>query len=49
MIDGEEYRVPPTIEDEAVLSVLEKRVKEEGFGKKKIMYEEDIANTNNNI
>ncbi len=49
MIDGEEYRVPPTIEDETVLSVLERRVKEEGFGKRKIMYEEDIANTGNNI
>jgi len=33
MVDGEPYKVTPTIEDESVLPIIEVKVKEHGLGK----------------
>jgi len=33
LIDGDPYKITPTIEDESVIYVLEKQIKQYGFGK----------------
>ena len=44
MLDGQEYKVPPTIEDINVLEILESTIRNYGINGKtvKIYYEEDI-------
>ena len=44
MLDGQEYKIPPTIEDISVLEKLESAIRDYGINGKtvKIFYEEDI-------
>ena len=44
MVQGAEYKVPPTIEDESVLESIQKVVLARGFGKEsKLKFEDEEA------
>lgn len=42
ILDRKEYTIPATIEDESILLIIEKKVKEYGLGESGIIYEEDM-------